>query len=120
MFVDGRVVVIVGAGPGLGATLARRCAADGADVVVAARTLPAIEKIAAEVRSLGARAAAPTDVVERDQVEALALAAYDEFGRIDVLVNAAFPPSPGGNVVDMDDATLAAWRASVDAVTGPS
>jgi NAD(P)-dependent dehydrogenase (short-subunit alcohol dehydrogenase family) len=116
VFVDGRVVVIVGAGPGLGATLARRCAADGADVVVAARTLPAIEKIAAEVRSLGARAlAVPTDVVDRQQVESLARAVYDEFGRIDVLVNAAFPPSPGGNVVDMDDATLAAWRVSVDA-----
>jgi NAD(P)-dependent dehydrogenase (short-subunit alcohol dehydrogenase family) len=37
MFVDGKVVMIVGAGPGLGATLVRRCAEDGADLVLAAR-----------------------------------------------------------------------------------
>lgn len=116
MFVDGLVVMIVGAGPGLGATLARRCAVDGADVVLAARTESTIEQIAADVRGQGRRAlAVETDVANREQVSALAQRAHDEFGRIDVLVNAAFPPAPGGNVVDMDDDALDAWRASVDA-----
>ena len=46
MFVDGKVVMIVGAGPGLGATLARRCAEDGADLVLAARTPSTLERIA--------------------------------------------------------------------------
>jgi NAD(P)-dependent dehydrogenase (short-subunit alcohol dehydrogenase family) len=116
MFVDGRVVVIVGAGPGLGATLARRCAADGADVVVAARTPRTLDRIADDVRRYGRRALpVATDVVDREQVRELALRAYDEFGRIDVLVNAAFPPSPGGKVVDMSDDVLDAWRRSVDA-----
>ena len=45
MFVDGLVVMIVGAGPGLGATLARRCADDGADLVLAARTAGTLEQI---------------------------------------------------------------------------
>jgi NAD(P)-dependent dehydrogenase (short-subunit alcohol dehydrogenase family) len=116
MFVDGLVVMIVGAGPGLGATLARRCAVDGADVVLAARTPATIEQIADDVRSHGRRAVAvPTDVTNREQVRALAQRARDEFGRVDVLVNAAFPPAPAGNVVDMDDNALDAWRRSIDA-----
>jgi NAD(P)-dependent dehydrogenase (short-subunit alcohol dehydrogenase family) len=116
MFVDGLVVMIVGAGPGLGATLARRRAVDGADVVLAARTPSTLEQIAADVRSHGRRALpVATDVADREQVRALAQRAHDEFGRIDVLVNAAFPPAPGGNVVDMDDVALDAWRRSVDA-----
>ena len=116
MFVDGLVVMIVGSGPGLGATLARRCAADGADLVLAARTSSTLERIAADVRSLG-RSALPvaTDVTDREQVRALAHRAHAEFGRIDVLVNAAFPPGPGANVVDMNDDALDAWRRSVDA-----
>jgi NAD(P)-dependent dehydrogenase (short-subunit alcohol dehydrogenase family) len=116
MFVDGRVVMIVGAGPGLGATLARRCADDGADVVLAARRAKSLESIAADVRSRGRPAlAVPTDVSEREQVRALVEAALDQFGRIDVLVNAAFPPAPGGPVVEMDDDAMDAWRRSIDA-----
>lgn len=116
MFVDGKVVVIVGAGPGLGATLARRCAADGADLVLAARSAASLERIADEARAAGARVlAVPTDVSERDQARALADTAHRELGRIDVLVNSAFPPGPGGPVVDMDDDALDAWRRSLDA-----
>jgi len=116
MFVDGLVVMIVGAGPGLGATLARRCADDGADLVLAARRPGALDEIADDVRSRGRLAlAVPTDVSERDQVRALAERAHAELGRIDVLVNAAFPPAPGGPVVDMDDDAMDAWRRSIDA-----
>ena len=116
MFVGGQVVMIAGAGPGLGATLARRCAADGADVVIAARTRSTLEQIADDVRAQGQRAlAVPTDIVDREQVRSLARRAHEEFGRIDVLVNAAFPPGPGRHVVDMDDDALDAWRGSVDA-----
>jgi len=116
MFVDGKVVMIVGAGRGLGATLARRCAEDGADLVLAARTASTLEQIAADCRAAGARGlTVATDVSDRDQVRALADAAHAEFGRIDVLVNSAFPPGPGGPVVDMDDDALDAWRRSLDA-----
>jgi NAD(P)-dependent dehydrogenase (short-subunit alcohol dehydrogenase family) len=116
VFVDDKVVMIVGAGPGLGATLARRCADDGADLVLAARSAANLERIADDARALGRRAlVVPTDVSDRGQVRALAEAAVTEFGRIDVLVNSAFPPGPGGPVVDMDDAALDAWRRSVDA-----
>jgi len=116
MFVDGKVVMIVGAGPGLGATLARRCAEDGADLVLAARSPAPLERLAEDLRATGRRVLAiPTDVSDRDQVRALADVSHAEFGRIDVLVNSAFPPGPGGPVVDMDDDALDAWRRSVDA-----
>ena len=116
MFVDGKVVMIVGAGPGLGATLARRCAEDGAELVLAARTPSTLERIAAQTRDGGARVVAvPTDVSDRDQVRSLVEQAVAEYGRIDVLVNAAFPPAPGGPVVEMDDDAMDAWRRSIDA-----
>ena len=116
MFVDGKVVMIVGAGPGLGATLARRCAEDGADLVLAARTPSTLERIAADDAAGGARVlAVPTDVSDRDQVRSLVERPHAEFGRIDVLVNAAFPPAPGGPVVEMDDDAIDAWRRQLDA-----
>ena len=115
MLLEDQVVVITGAGPGLGSTLAQRCANEGADVVVAARTASTLDAIVQEVEAVGRRAlAVPTDVVNREQVRALAERAHAEFGRIDVLVNAAFPPSHRMNVVDMDDDYLDFWRAAID------
>ena len=115
MLLEDQVVVITGAGPGLGSTLAKRCAAEGADVVVAARTPATVDAIAKEVDALGRRAlAVPTDVVERGQVRALAERTYAEFGRVDVLVNAAFPPSHRKNVIDMDHEYLDFWRTCID------
>jgi NAD(P)-dependent dehydrogenase (short-subunit alcohol dehydrogenase family) len=115
MLLEDHVVVITGAGPGLGTTLARRCAEEGADVVVAARTAATLDTIVKEVEAAGRRGlAVPTDVVERNDVRALATTAHHELGRIDVLVNAAFPGSHRKNVVDMDDDYLESWRAAID------
>jgi len=115
VLLEDQVVVITGAGPGLGTTLARRCAEEGADVVVAARTAATLDAIVTEVEAAGRRGlAVPTDVVDRDEVQALAATTIAELGRIDVLVNAAFPGSHRNNVVDMDDAALDAWRRAID------
>ena len=106
MFVDGKVVMIVAAGRGLGATLAVGVPRTAPTSCSLARTVATLEQIAADCPLPGAQVLAlPTDVSDREQVHALADAAHAEFGRIDVLVNCV-PPAPGGPVVDMDDDAL--------------
>jgi len=86
-----RVVVISGVGPGLGRTLAVRCAEHGADVVLAARTRERLDEVAAEVTALGRRAlGVPTDITDDESAGALVAAAVEEFGAVHVLVNNAF------------------------------
>lgn len=86
-----RVVVISGVGPALGTTLARRCAEEGADLVLAARTVERLEGVAGQVTGLGRRAlAVGTDITDDEQVANLVSAATAEFGKVDVLINNAF------------------------------
>ncbi|WP_185995908.1 SDR family NAD(P)-dependent oxidoreductase [Nocardioides campestrisoli] len=87
---DEKVVVITGASSGLGAGFARACAAVGATLVLAARREDRLVALADELRAGGARVLTRrTDVADRDDCDALARAAVEEFGRIDVLVNNA-------------------------------
>ena len=88
---EGKVVVISGVGPALGTTLARRCAENGADLVLAARTVERLEDVAKQVTDLGRRAlSVGTDITQEDQVESLVAQAQQEFGKVDVLINNAF------------------------------
>jgi NAD(P)-dependent dehydrogenase (short-subunit alcohol dehydrogenase family) len=85
-----RVVVVTGASSGIGRETARRYAAKGARVVLASRSRSALETVAQECRDLGGQAlVVPTDVTDEDAVHALAAAAVEEFGRIDVWVGNA-------------------------------
>ncbi|QNG18250.1 SDR family oxidoreductase [Rhodococcus triatomae] len=86
-----KVVVLSGVGPGLGRTLAVRCAESGAAVVLAARTKERLDEVVAEITASGGRAVAvPTDITDRSSAENLVREAIDAFGRVDVLVNNAF------------------------------
>ncbi|ANE80386.1 short-chain dehydrogenase [Mycobacterium adipatum] len=86
-----KVVVITGVGPGLGTTLALRCAQEGADLVLAARSAPRLDDIAKMVARTGRRAVAvPTDITVDNEVEALAQEALSAYGKVDGLVNNAF------------------------------
>lgn len=88
---DGKVVVISGVGPALGSTLARRCAEQGADLVLAARTPARLEEIAERVSSVGRRVVpVTTDITDDEQVRNLVSRSLDAYGRIDVLINNAF------------------------------
>ena len=87
---DGKAVVVTGAGRGLGQQMALALAEAGADVVCAARTQAQIEATAEAVRALGRKAiAVPTDVRDSSQCEALIRACVDEFGRIDIMLSNA-------------------------------
>jgi NAD(P)-dependent dehydrogenase (short-subunit alcohol dehydrogenase family) len=86
-----KVVVISGVGPALGTTLARRCAADGADLVLAARTVERLEDVAKQVTDMGRRAVSVgTDITDEAQVANLVDQAIEAYGKVDVLINNAF------------------------------
>ncbi|BBZ11848.1 oxidoreductase [Mycobacterium branderi] len=88
---DGKVVVISGVGPALGTTLARRCAQDGADLVLAARTAERLDDVAKQITDTGRRAVAvSTDITDDDQVANLVEASMAAYGKVDVLINNAF------------------------------
>lgn len=85
-----RVVVITGASSGIGRATALHFAARGDYVVLAGRSRDALEEVAHQCEGLGVPAlVVPTDVTDADAVDALAAAAVQRFGRIDVWVNAA-------------------------------
>lgn len=112
---EGQTVLITGAGDGVGRTLATMFAAEGADVAVAARTPAVVEAIVATVAELGGGAIGiPTDVVDADAVDRLVAATMERFGRIDVLVNSAFPGSYRQPVLAMDADDLERWRQAVE------
>jgi NAD(P)-dependent dehydrogenase (short-subunit alcohol dehydrogenase family) len=83
-----RVVVITGGGRGIGRAIARRFADQGAAVVVAARTKPEVEGVAAEIQTAGGNALAVVADVSREQdCEKIVRAARERFGAIHILVN---------------------------------
>ena len=82
-----KIVVVTGASAGIGAELAKQLAAKGAKVVLAARRKEELDAVA---NGIGEQAlAVVTDVTKRSDVERLAKAAIERFGRIDVWVNNA-------------------------------
>ncbi|MDB5930765.1 MAG: short chain dehydrogenase family protein, partial [Polaromonas sp.] len=85
--IQGKVVMITGASSGIGEACARRLAQHGARLVLAARRTDRLARLAAEFGDNTLWAAA--DVTKVEELEALATAARERFGRIDVLVNNA-------------------------------
>jgi len=83
-----RVAVVTGAGRGIGSASAVALAEAGADVVVSSRTASQLEEVAAKIRVAGRRAlVVPADLSVLDNVAGLATAAYETFGRLDVVIN---------------------------------
>jgi NAD(P)-dependent dehydrogenase (short-subunit alcohol dehydrogenase family) len=88
---DGKVALVTGSGRNIGRATVLKLAAEGAHVVVNARTNEAeAAAVAREVQALGVKAiTVVADVGKKDQVEAMAARALSEFGRVDILINNA-------------------------------
>ena len=88
---DGRVALITGSGRNIGRATALMMAAEGANIVVNARSnRDEAEATAAAVEELGVKALPVlADVSQKDQVDAMIDAAMSTFGRVDILVNNA-------------------------------
>lgn len=85
-----RTAVVIGGTSGIGLTLAKGLAQAGANVIATGRRKELVNKIAGEIRALGAGSAAITcDVTKRDSLVKLLAGAMREFGAVDILVNCA-------------------------------
>lgn len=86
----GRVAVVVGGTTGIGHAIALGLAGAGADVVTSSRRAEQVEKVSSELEGLGRKTLRMTsDVQKRASLQALHDAVLKQFGKIDILVNAA-------------------------------
>ena len=111
---NGRRVIVTGAGRGLGREMALHLADAGADIVCAARTREQIEATAEEIRSRGREAlVVPTDVSDSAQVDALVAETLATWGDFDVFIaNAGGGGSSAGKTVtEISDAD---WYDTID------
>ena len=84
---DGKVALVTGAARGIGKEIALTLAREGADIVANALTAPNLERLAAEIATLGRRTLTVTgDVSKKVDVDRMVAAAIENFGRIDILV----------------------------------
>ena len=87
---QGKTAIITGAGSGIGKALAEAFAAEGAKLVIAARSTDKLEELASQLRSGGTEVlVCPCDVSREADCEKLVIESLARFGRIDFLVNNA-------------------------------
>ena len=102
MDIQDKVVIITGASEGIGLATARLFAEAGAKVALAARSADTLTTIVNELREQHHEAiAVPTDMRNKDAIEALVNSVFRQYGRIDILINNA-GQSVRGNVADVD------------------
>ncbi|MCP2731449.1 SDR family oxidoreductase [Limnofasciculus baicalensis] len=109
--IQNKVVIITGASSGLGEATAKRLAASGAKLMLAARREDRLKELVAAIAKSGGTANyRVTDVTDRAQVEALAKETLSTYSRIDVLINNAglMPLSP------LDEVKVEEWDRMID------
>ena len=84
---EGQIALVTGAGRGIGAATAKRLAADGAHVVLTARTAKELERVEEEIFEAGGSATiAPMDLTDGDNIGRLASALSQRWDALDILV----------------------------------
>src|SRR6201992_3957636 len=108
---SGTVALVTGASSGIGEATAKRLAADGATVAVAARRLDRLEKLVEEIDDAGGKALAiEADVTDRAAAEALVERTVKDLGRLDTVVNNAGVMLLGPSL----DADIEEWDRMID------
>jgi NAD(P)-dependent dehydrogenase (short-subunit alcohol dehydrogenase family) len=104
------VVVVTGAGSGIGRAVAHAFLAQGDRVILAGRRREALEETASLANGQGKSVVAPTDVSDPESVALLFDTVADTFGRLDLLFNNAGRGAPG---VPLEDLSLETWSKVV-------
>ena len=88
---EGQLALVTGASRGIGAATAKALAAEGAHVILTARTAGALEQVEEAIHAAGGTATiAPLDLIETDSIARLASAVAERWGTLDILIlNAA-------------------------------
>jgi NAD(P)-dependent dehydrogenase (short-subunit alcohol dehydrogenase family) len=87
---SGRLALVTGASRGLGRAIALKFAEEGADLVLVARTVGALEELDDQIKALGRNATlVPLDITDYDALDRMGQALYDRFKKLDVLVGNA-------------------------------
>lgn len=103
---NGKIIVITGAGRGIGAASAKLFAAEGAKVVLASRTREQLDAVAETIRKVGGEAIVHrTDVTSDAEVAALFSAAIAGYGRVDGVFACAGIESESDSVLTLDTAS---------------
>jgi len=106
-----KLVVVTGAGQGLGAEFSKQFAAEGAKVILLGRTGAKVEKVAEGIRALGGDAIAmECDISDHVQVEKTFADIAEKYGTVDVLINNAAYYKPSQIV----DTTVEEWKRHID------
>ncbi len=100
----GKTALITGGSRGIGRATALGFASAGADVAIASRKLPDLEKVADEITKLGRRALPVAAHVARlEEINSLVNKVTQEFGRIDILVNNAGTSPAMSGMIDLEE-----------------
>jgi NAD(P)-dependent dehydrogenase (short-subunit alcohol dehydrogenase family) len=109
----GKVVLVTGAGSGIGAAASRRLAAEGATVVLSGRRREPLDQVARSITAAGGRAVIRVaDVTVEDDVRGLVDFCVQEHGALHAAFNNAGSVSAIGATAELD---LDTWRAEIDA-----
>jgi len=86
----GRIALVTGASRGIGAAVAKRYAAEGAQVILTARTVGGIEETDDAIRAAGGTAIlVPLDLTDGNKIDEFGARLYERFGKLDILVGNA-------------------------------
>src|SRR5262249_47562900 len=107
-----KVAIVTGASRGIGQAIAEAYAAAGAKVVISSRKQDGLDTVAAQIKAAGGEALPITaHNGEKAALQALAQAAVDAYGRIDILVNNAATNPHFGTLLEAEDSL---WQKTIE------
>lgn len=109
---SGKLALVTGASRGIGESIARTLAANGAEVIISSRKAEGCEAVAQKITDDGGKAQAmPCHIGDMEQIEYLFQRIREQYGRLDILVNNAAANPYFGHILDTDPG---AFQKTVD------